>query len=172
MEFSLFEQLDSESSRANFDFVSTIVAANESLFDELVQIAFTAKAPVSFRAAAVVETICRDHPSMILPYVDKIIHSYKSFSNDGVKRGFFKSMRGIDFTEEQMGYLVELGFYILTSQKEKVAAKVYAMDILVKIGELYPELKSEIALVIETSSENNSAGWQVHARDTIKKLKP
>jgi len=171
MEFSLYEQLDAESSRANFDFVARVCGNNPVMFQELVTIAFTGKPPVSFRSAAVIETICRTYPFLIIPYLDQIIAKYNSFNHDGVKRGMLKCIRTVEYTEEQMGLLFDLCIEIMRQPKEKVAARVYAMDVLLRISEIYPDIRQEIALVIEANSEYESPAWKAHARSTIKTLR-
>lgn len=171
MEFDFFQQLESESSRANFDFVTYIIGDNEAAFSEVMRIALTAKPPVSFRAAAVVETVCRSHPNMILPYVDQILRDYFRYNHDGVKRGFLKSLMYIELTEDQEGRMLDLGLQIISHPKEKVAAKAYALQILAAISEKYPDIRPEILMVVQTVEDQGSAGWQVVCREVFKKLK-
>jgi hypothetical protein len=170
MEFDFYQQLDSESSRANFDFISYIVGDNETAFSEIMHIAFHAKAPVSFRAAAVAETVCRSYPHQIVPYINTILSDYFKFNHDGVKRGLLKAIIKVDYSEEQQGQLLDLCLEIIRSNKEKVAAKSYALAILMKISEKYPDIRHEIFLVVQTVNDQGSAGWQAAIREVSKKL--
>lgn len=171
MEFDFFQQLDSESSRANFDFVTYIIGDNPEAFAEVMTIAFTAKPPVSFRAAAVAETVCRTYPQLILPYTDQILSDYFRFNHDGVKRGLLKALMYIELTEEQEGRMLDLGLQIISQPKEKVAAKAYALQILSSISAKYPDIRPEILMVIQTVEDQGSAGWKVACREAFKKMK-
>lgn len=171
MEFDFYRQLDAESSGANFDFITSVAGNSAEAFSVIMRIAFTSKPPVSFRAAAVAERICRNYPDLIRPYTNQILLDYFRFNHDGVKRGLLKALMKIELSEDQEGRMLDLGLTILGHPKEKIAAKAYALQILTAISEKYPDIRPELLMVLQTLEDNGSPGLKVACREMYKKLK-
>ena len=168
--FNFSEQLKVDPSRANIDYVSYLAGNDKEAFDSLFELIYTAPHPINQRAAGVIETILRTYPELILPYLDRMIDTLKDFKVDGVKRNFTKIFTYTTFSEDQKGKVVNLCFDLLQDKKESIAVRVFSMQVLYNISQEVPELKKELALVIESEMLIGSAAWRARGAMLLRKI--
>lgn len=167
---SLEELLLIETSRRNTDLVADLIYQKPDLFDALLNIYLRNEEPVSRRAVWVIDTVTEKNPELLLSCTGLIIEKLPGFSHDGMKRQSLRILTRADLTSDQMGSLINLCFEWLTSRKESVAVKVYAMDILYKISQAEPDLKKELADSIEWRIAEETPGFRSKGRKILKKL--
>jgi len=170
MKEGLKEQLISEASIANVNYIISVVLENPELVTELVNLSVQNNKKVSDRASWVLTNLVDDYPVLIKPFVailsDRINISY----SDTIKRNVLRILMCFEIPEESHGKLLDLCFEIMTSPKEKVAAKVNAMQIIFNLSKTYPEIKPEFALIIQEEMPRNSTGFKNRGSKILKKL--
>ena len=88
------------------------------------------------------------------------------------KRHFLRMLTSHEISEEHSGFMVEYCLKAFQSAKEPVAVKVHAMQILFNIAQKEPDLKEEIALVIEHEMEYHAtAGILSRGKKLLSKLR-
>lgn len=168
--FDFSEQLKADPSRANIDYVSYLAGNDEEAFNDIFELIYSAPHPINQRAAGVLETILRNHPEMVLPYLDRMIDTLKDFNVDGVKRNFTKIFTCTHFSEAQKGKVVNLCFDLLQDKKESIAVRVFSMQVLYNISQTEPDLKKELALIIESEMLIGSAAWRARGHQLLRKI--
>ncbi len=161
-----------DSSRRTADIAVSFIGNNPDFFQQMLDIALKDSGTLSMRAARVVNLVSVNHPHLIRPHISSFIPSLSEFKTDGLKRELAKTIwqRSLDIDEESMGILVDTCFFWLKDPYEKVAIKVYAMEIIYKISQLYPEIKNELISTVENMMPRSSFGIKSRGRKLLKKL--
>jgi hypothetical protein len=155
-------------------FIAELVAANvgndAGHFKKLMDLSFSRKQKVSMRASRAAIFCVEKFPHLIEPYLDKIIRLLPK--DECVRKNFMKILAEIplEFTEDQLGILIESCFEMLLSDKSSIANKAYSMELLYKISEIEPDLKIELISAIEEQIPKGSSGIKVIGRRLLKKL--
>ena len=119
----------------------------------LMEIAFENKDQVSWRAAWMADKIHEKHPEVIEPFLVPIILQLKTESHTGKKRHFLKLVSMHPVPDEFDSFLMDYCLNILTAENEPPAVRVHAMQVLFNISEKIPDLKPELADIIENEME-------------------
>jgi len=167
---SLTDLLMVETSRRNTDLIADLVFSKPELFEELVSIYLRNEEPVSRRAVWVVDTVAEKLPQLLDRHLGSIVKALPSFNHDGLKRVSLRMLSRAPLPQNYMGELMNLCFDWLISQKESVAVKVYAMEILYRMSQTEPELKKELADSIEWRIAEGTPGFKNRGLKTLKKL--
>jgi hypothetical protein len=166
------KELLSDSSRRTADIAVGLIGDNPEIFKKFLEFAMEDKGPYAMRAARVVQLANKNHPELIRPYTKDIILKFNSFHNDGLRRNILKifTERSLNPDEDSFGKLIEIGFNSLTDPAEKAAMKMYAMVILYKISQFYPEIKTELIATIENQLPRSSAAVKSGGKQILSKL--
>ncbi len=156
----------------NLDFLINEVIHSSKDYHTLMELALYDQKPVSWRAAYLVDKINDINPNLLLSYLEPMIKQVKIEKNGGKRRHFLKLISMNKIPEEQQGSLLDFCIDTFKSDKEAVAVRVHAMQILYNISKLQPELQQEILAVIEHEMKyHSSAGITSRGKKLVKKLK-
>jgi hypothetical protein len=166
------EDLLFDSSRRTANIAVSIIGNNPEIFKKFLDFAILDKNLYAMRAARVIQLASHHHPELIRPYIKQIISQLPTFKNDGLKRGFAKILteRSLNLDEDTQGILVNLCFKWLMDPWEKAAMKVYAMDILYKISQFYPDIKPELISTIEDQMHRSTVAVVSRGKTYLSKL--
>ena len=161
-----------DSSRRTADIAVGLVGDNPEIFKKFFDLALEDKSPYAMRAARVVQFAGKHHPELIRPYAKELILKFNSFRNVGLRRSILKifTERSLNLDDESLGILVDICFTCLVSPSEKPAMKMYAMVILYRISQFYPDIKSELISTIEDQMPRSSAAVKSVGKQTLAKL--
>jgi hypothetical protein len=165
-----FESQLVDSSRFIAEMVAANVGNDPASFKKLMDLALGGKNKVSMRASRAAIFCVKKHPHLIEPYLDKIIRLLPD--EESVRKNFLKILAEtpLDFTEDQLGILVESCFEMLLNDKSTIANKAYSMELLYKISEIEAGLKIELMSAIEEQIPRGSSGIKVIGKRLLKKL--
>lgn len=153
------ELIDMINSWENLQYLQNELVNHPEQYKLLKEIAFYSNDPKSWRAAYLIDKINDNKPGLIRPFISEMIEKLKTERNESKKRHFLKLLSTNDLSTEQLGFLTDFCIDVFTSDKEPVAVRVHAMQVLFNISEIQPDLKPEILLIIEHEMENHfSAG--------------
>ncbi len=126
--------------------------------------------PVSWRAMWFLEHLGAADHELVRPYLDSIITEFSTFKFDGQKRSALKILQMFDVTEYDYGHVLNICFDLLLSNKEPIAVRSFAMQIVFDIAQVEPEIKPELKEIILHILPEGSKGIQSKARKLLKKL--
>ena len=156
----------------NLPFLTNEIAQNAGYYQILIEIALYDTNQKSWRAAYLVDKINDKHPQLLLPFLNKIIDQVKIEKSAAKRRHFLKLISMNELTNRQQGFLFDFCIKTFTSDKEPVAVRVHAMQVLFNIAVNETDLIPEILLVIESEMENHlSAGIISRGKKLIERLK-
>ena len=170
MNDALANMLLAGNTRFNTDLVASHIGTDEVLFEKLIQLMFTAESPLPERAAWVMSAVTDHYPWMINPFIHKVIIHLKHSDNFAFQRNTLRLFSKIELPEEMTGEIFDFCYKCFNDQKQPVAVRVHAMQILFNISEKEPDLKPELALIIESHLENASTGFANRAEKLLRKL--
>ena len=167
------EDLLIDSSRITAEMAVHTIGENPVLFKKVLDFALEDNDQYAMRAARVIYLSSTKHPELIKPYFNNIIHALSGFENDGLKRSMTRilSEHCTEPDEESQGVLVNICFKYLMDSDEKIALKIYSMDILYNLSQLYPEIKKELIYSIENQLPYSSAAIKSRGKKMMRKLR-
>lgn len=164
------EQLLIEMSKANINIIIAEVLKNTSLFPALFELMFDDDLAVARRAAWTVEHCFLINNELLSPYLKQLIEVLPTVKHTSLARHFLKMLAYSDISAYYTGELIDLCFQWIISNEQPIAVKIFAMDLLYKSTNVYPELKTELKETIELILPNASAGTKNRGQKTINKL--
>jgi hypothetical protein len=161
-----------DSSRRTADIATGVIVRDQKLFDQMLTLALEEKGTLSMRAARVVSLASEDRPPLISKHIGLIVRSLKDIRHKGVKRGLLKTLlQGpFDYDEEAAGRLVHVCFLLFNDSSEEVAIRAYALDLLHLATDVYPELKAELIISIDTAMPQFSRAMKSRSRKIRNRL--
>ena len=119
-------------------------------FSDLMDIFFSEEQLLVQRSAWVVGLTASEHPDLFYPYFDKAVTKLGEKENHpAVTRNILRILQDIDIPEHLEGVLVELCLSFIVNPKVPGAIKAFAISTLENISKKYPELASEIILILK-----------------------
>ena len=150
-------------------FVAEKVIDDEAKFAELMTLFFSVDIRTCQQAAWIVSHCADKNPSLVMPYIDKLIKNLYNEVGDATKRSTVRVLQLVEIPEALWGEIIEICFRYLTG-KEAVAIKVFSMTVLYNISLKVPEITTELKVVIENQLPYGSAGFKSRGKKILAKL--
>jgi hypothetical protein len=170
----LLALMNTDSSREVADIAVLGIDQHPELFRQALDLCFEKTYPVNMRASRVIQLYCANDPAAIIPYIEEIIQKVIISKNDGVKRCFLKVFaEQVDLKKiSDPGPLLAACFDWLIDPAEAIAVRVHCMEVIYQISLFEPDLKGELAAILEDIMESNgTTGLKNRAGRILKKLK-
>lgn len=168
------EYLAQAHSRAVTDAVVDYVAADAERLPELLDVFFTAEIKLVQRAAMALGNLARLKPDWLAPYHTRLIAYADSYPHPSVTRNtmrYFSELPLAKVGAEDQGPLLDLSFRLTADPDMPVGIRVFAMTVVFHFCTPYPELKDELAGVIElTIAEGTTPGFRSRGRKILHAL--
>jgi hypothetical protein len=164
------EHLLREHSRATINDIAKAIGSDPAEFKKIIDIIYTAKAPLPQRASWLLAVISRSHPGLIKPYVTQFVNSVSAFKTDGIKRNMLSALCTQEIPKRSQGKIVTTCFDFILSPSETVAVKVLSLEILSQLIKDHPGLKNELKAAIEDQLPKTTVAFQSKGTKVLKKL--
>lgn len=172
-------------SREKRDYYSNLLINNPNLIPITLDVLFMVNDKNSPRAAWILEFMCKANLELFLPYLDVFLEKVNTVHLDAAVRPCAKICEYI--TEAYYGRLpsktkkivttyhkekiTENCFDWLINDKQKVAAKAYAMRSLFLLGKEFEWIYPELKLILQQNYPIQSAAYKARARAIFKDIK-
>lgn len=162
-----------ESSRKLTDIIVSEIGSNQVLFDEIIELMYRDKSPVSMRAAWVAYLVTQKNQHLAKKHYPKLIEILPNVKVDGVKRSALKMLAdGVDdLNEDEFGALADIAFTFAGDPAQAIAVKAFSIDILILVSKKYPDILPEIEAILESILPEASRGLKNKCYKLLKKLK-
>jgi 8-oxo-dGTP diphosphatase len=144
-----------------------------SLLGQLISLSLDKNDRIAFLSSWVLSKVADLGPEITTPYLNIIIDSLPGLNNQSVQRSFLRIIsknNPSSFPPTHHAILVDYCFSQLRHGTAAVAPKVYSMEILTGMCDIYPEMSGEVASAISIVVNDSSAGVKAQARKLITKL--
>jgi len=130
----------------------------------------TGEHPVGMRTSWMLGALSEIAPNLLSPVLPKLFELRHVCLYPGYDRSLAKwlSLAGVPASIE--GEVADQLFSWLIDPKIKVAVKVFSMSALADLCKKYPELQSELRLILEEQFPDGSAGFKSRARKVLAQL--
>ena len=161
-----------DSSRRTADVAAGLVGSRPELFEKMLEFTLREEKPFAQRGSRVIYLCAHNHPELIRPHLKGIIKDFNTYKDESLKRNFAKLLTEFvgELDENSKSILIGLSFEWVLSPSEKVAMKIYGLDILYNLTKLYPELKSELISYIKDQIPKSSIAFKSKGNKLLKKL--
>jgi hypothetical protein len=162
-----------DSSRMVADLVTSQIGNDPKSFMEAVELMERNTYPLSMRASRVVYLVYCKYPEIIRPYLSSFVKTLRDTNVDGVKRSIFGMLveTSLSLSDDDIGELAELSFKFVNDSSEPITVRAYSIDMLLKIGKIYPEILIELIAVLESIYPESSVGLKKKCQKLLIKLK-
>ena len=169
---NLAEQLTSGHSRKVTDEIIAWIGDSKIRFKKLMDIFMGDDARLAQRAAWPMSYISVAQPKLITPYLKKLLEYLDDPTiHEAIRRNTMRLLQDINIPEDLHGEVMNRCFDIIQSVTYKPATKAFALTTLYNLSKQYPDIKQEIAAIIETSFPNESKAFQSRARKVMKRMR-
>lgn len=166
----LKELLDPFPMKKEAELVAHRIAEEPEYMHQLWEIAISNEKH-SWRATWLMDKVYFINQDLIRPYLPQIIDMIPDLEDESKQRQFLKIISMEPLPKNISGSFINRCFDLLISSTTAVAVKVHAMQILFNFAQTEPDLKNELALIIEEQMENGTAGLCSRGRKLLKKLR-
>ena len=169
---NLREEILKEHSKAQCTKIVKWVCSSQQRFDELFGLFINDEYRVVQRAGWPLSFCVIEHPSFINKHWKPLINNLKKPNlHNAVKRNSIRLMQDLEIPEKFHGEVMGICFKFLESPTEALAVKVFSMSVLGNLAKIYPDIKTELKLIIEEQLPNQTAGFKSRAKKVLKKIK-
>lgn len=168
---TLREEILQEHSKKQCTKIVHWVGVNQQRFDELFTLFLQDEYRVTQRASWPLRYCVMANPIFIKKHWKKLVDNLKkSDLHDAIKRNTISLLQEIKIPEKHQGDIMDICFSFLASPTEALAVKAFSMTVLANLAKLYPEIKTELRLLIEDQYPNQTAGFKSRAKKVLKQL--
>ncbi len=168
---NLSQELLREASKPHALRVAGYIGNDPGRFGALMDVFFAGPYRLTQRAAAVMNYCAEAHPGLLGPYLGRLLAYCRGPVPDAVKRNTMRLLQSQSVPEALEGELLDVCFALLENAGEAVATKVYAMTVVHNLCRRHPDLKRELALLIETQLPYQSAAFRSRGRKVLAALR-
>jgi len=166
------DQLLYEHSKANTLQIVGYIGNDLVKFDHLFSLLIKNEEIISQRAAHSVDHCLRRDPSLILPYLDRLVANLTvPNQHNSIVRTSLRAMGTIPIPEHLQGELLDLCFQFILNEKYAIAIRAFSITVAYNIAKSYPELLTELKYIIENFPDHESAALRSRSKKTLLLIK-
>lgn len=167
----LRDQILKEHTKATRDKIIEWVGNDPARFNQLFVLFVNDEYRVTQRAAWLMCYCAIAHPKLMKDNFEKLIKNLqKPNIHDSIKRNTVRLLQSIEIPEEYEGAVMEICFNYVESPAESVAIKAFSLTVLGKLAKKYPEIISEIKLLIYDQISHQTAAFKARAKKLLKEF--
>lgn len=165
------EALTTEHSKKLALEIANTVTENPQFMEDFWGIIRDEAPPLPQRASWSLDKIVEQNPALMAPYLEEAIELLEHPNHNAVHRNIAKALSMITIPEHLQGILYDLCLNRIIDTKEKPAIQVHCMTTAFNIAKSIPELKEELAIIIEEGLDYGSAGFRSRGMRLLKQLR-
>jgi hypothetical protein len=153
-----------EHSKTQCDVIVQWVGSSQQRFNELFLLFLHDEDMVTQRASWPLSYCVEAHPVFINANLDKLIKNLqKPNLHNAIKRNSIRLLQYVDVPEKYQGAVMNCCFDYVANPKEAVAVKAFSLTVLGNLAKQYPEIITEIKLLIADQFPNQTAAFKSRA---------
>jgi hypothetical protein len=146
------------------------IGQKESRFEKLLECFFSDDMRLSHRSSWALADAAVRYPSLLRPHHRKLIDSLKvKQSHNSIRRNVVRTYQFAEIPADLEGELYDICFNFICDTNEAIAVKAFSIRVCERVIERYPEMASELLVVIKESIQNWSSGLKSRGNKFIKR---
>ena len=168
---NLREEILREHSKSHALKVASYACSSKGNFKELIKCFLDDEYRLAQRAAWSVSWAASKRPEMMFPFLKDIISVlHKKNVHPAVIRNAVRVLQEMDIPQKYHGEVMYACFQFLEQPSTPVAIKVFSLSTLFNLSQQYPEIRSELKLIIEDRWEHKTAAFRARAKRILAKF--
>ncbi|MEO6684015.1 MAG: hypothetical protein ABIN48_14420 [Ginsengibacter sp.] len=136
--------------KANCHLIVEWIGDNQEKFNELMDFLLFGDYQLAQRASWPMSYAAIKNPILIKSYLGKIVEFIKREDiHTGIKRNTLNVLLNIPIPEEVEGEILNLCFQFISLPEVPIGIKYYSLGLIEKLAEKYPEILSELKIILE-----------------------
>lgn len=157
-------------SKKNCDKIVKYIGNDKKRFAELMKLFFEDEYRITQRASWPMSECVEKYPALINPYLTKLINNLKKKGlHDAIPRNTVRLLQHLDIPKKYHGKIMSICFDYIQSNDTAIAIKAFSLTILDNLSKQYPEIMSELKLIIGERWEHETAAFHSRARKILKR---
>src|SRR4051794_39067941 len=124
------EELSKEHSKCQTAKITAYILEDSERFKILMDIFLNGEYLLAQRAAWVLNYCVENKPSLVQPYLKRMLKNLKNPVHDAVKRNTMRILQFVDIPVSMHGEVINVGFEFLTDNNTAIAVKVFSMTVI------------------------------------------
>lgn len=163
--------LKKEHSKKQTDRIVRYIGGNEDRFAVLIELFFEGEYRITQRAAWPLSYCVRAHPGLIRPYFKRLLDNLKRKDiHMAVIRNTVRLLQDVEIPKKYHGQVMSVCFDLVQAPETAIAVKAFSLTILSHLATAYPEIRSELKLLIEEQWEDATPAFRSRAKRVLKQL--
>jgi hypothetical protein len=159
-----------EHSKAQCKKIVDYIGADKNKFSELMDVFFEGEYRVTQRAAWPLSYCIKENPNLIQPYLGKLLGILtKPGIHNAVSRNIIRLMQYIDIPKRFHGKTMTICFDLIAGENIPVAIKAFSLTVLDNLSKDYPEIASELKLIIEQRWDHETPAFRSRAKKILRR---
>ena len=151
--------------------ITDYVGDSPTRFKVLIDLFLSDSYRVAQRAAWPLMYCCEAHPSLVIPYLPKLLKMLpRPDVDDTLKRNIIRSLQFMEIPKKHQGVVAECCFTFLADPKVAIAIRVFSMTVLANLAEVQLDLRKELKIIIEDQMPYGTAAFRSRGRKILKWL--
>ena len=169
---NLREAILAEHSKTNTQKIVQWIGNDPEKIQKLIYILFNDEHHIVQRAAWVLSDVAEIHAVAVQKYIPALVEKLKDTgAHIAVKRHIYRMLQYLELPEIIHGDLMNNCFESLINPREALAVRAFAMSILARMAETYPEIGNELKLIIEDTLQHEAAAsFKSRAKKVLNQL--
>ena len=123
------------------------------------------------RASWPLSYVVANSPELVYPYLGRLIAMLDQPLHDAYKRNVFRLLRGMkNIPEQHHAELIDRCMHAITNVREPAAVRAFAIHIMGKLAQLYPELSGELLMILEPLTSHELPSIRSSATNVTKQI--
>ena len=157
-------------SRKMANTVIDIILQDESRIDELMQCFFSDHLRTCQHAAWPVGILAEKHPTILLPYLPRMVSNLDEPKHDAVVRNTLRTFQFMVIPEELQSEVYDRCLEYLSNPKYPIAFTAFGMTVCADIAMQDPELREEVIAAIDYRMPHGSSGIRARGAKEKRRL--
>lgn len=167
----LRDELLKEHSKANCMRIVAWIGSSEKRFAQLVHIFIHDEYRVVQMAAWPLSYVLETHPELAEKHLPVLLDNLeKPDLISAVKRNTIRALQSVPIPEKYHGMVMNHCFNYISDPTEKAAVKAFSLTVLENLSKIYPDIKGELKLIIESNIENETPAFISRAKKILTRM--
>jgi hypothetical protein len=127
---------------------------------------------MALRSARVVQLVAEEMPELFRPYFPDMVRRLKGLTHSSVKRCMMKVLSFYDLSgeEELHGLIIDACFERMNDFEEDIATRAYAIRVLQRFMDIYPEISGEFMSALHMLIDNSKETLSRYSHKVLQEL--
>lgn len=167
----ILQLLTAEHSKQQTDRIVRYIGKDPDRFAVLIRLFFRGEYRITQRAAWPLSYCVRAHPELIRPYFKALLDNLaRKDIHIAVIRNTVRLLQDVDIPKKYHGRVMSICFGFLQDPSIPVAVQAFSLTILQHLAREYPDILSELRLIIEDQWDRATPAFRSRARRILKDL--